>query len=108
MHQIPKTSGTFRSTSVTIRDIPNNMTTTYDVESILTISDTFQAAQEISFTSSIEDITRAVLECGESGVPCVITGFPLVQDDEQSPFRQPAGWMESIYTNRSRPVPQMS
>ena len=80
------------------------MATDQEIESLISTSDTFCAAPEILFTSPIEDITRDVIEYGESGVPCVITGFPLVED-EQSPFRQSRQWVESMYASRGVPIP---
>jgi len=83
----------------------HTMATDDDIESILTTSDTFFAVPEISFTAPIEDITRAVIEYEESGVPFVVTGFPFVEDDDGSPFRQSKEWMESMYTNRGVSAP---
>ena len=71
-----------------------------DIESILSTSDNFRPVPQISFTTAVDDITRTVIEYEHSGMPCVITGFPTVENDEQSPFRQSEEWMESIYTNR--------
>ena len=70
-----------------------------DIDSILSTEDSFCAAPTIPFTSPVEDIIRVAIEHSESGVPFVITGFPLVED-EQSPFRQQTEWMESMYTSR--------
>ena len=90
---------------VMIGKLLDTMATNCDIESILSTSDTFCAAPEILFTSPVEDITRAILEHGESGVPCVITGFPLVEDDERSPFYKSREGMESVYINRSVSIP---
>ena len=92
---------------LTIGDTLDGMTTSHDTERVPATSDTFNAAPEIPFTSPVGDITQAVIEYGESGVPCVITGFPFAEDDEQSPFCQSAEWIKSIHANRSRPVPQI-
>ena len=81
------------------------MSTDPDIESILSASETFVAAPEISFTTPVEDIARAVFKHSESGIPCVITGFPLV---EQSPFIQPKEWMETIYNTRGVSVQDFS
>ncbi|KAF9777832.1 hypothetical protein BJ322DRAFT_1114761 [Thelephora terrestris] len=72
-----------------------------DIESILSTSDTFRLAPRISFATPVDEITRIVTEYEQSGVPCVITGFPLVEGDEQSPLRKVEEWMDSIYANRS-------
>jgi len=80
------------------------MTTHRDIESILSTSDTFCAAPEIPFTAPVEEITRRTTEYSETGVPCVITGFPIVEDDEQSPFHHSREWMESICTSRGTPI----
>lgn len=77
------------------------MSTDRDIESILSTSDSFCKTPEISYSSPIEDIAQAVVEHGESGTPCVITGLPF-DTDEQSPFRQSTEWMKSIYANRGR------
>ena len=74
------------------------MATDNNIESVLSTSDTFCELPKISYSSPVEDITRALIEYGESGVPCVITGLPAGEDDERSPFCQSAGWVESIYT----------
>lgn len=80
------------------------MATDRDIESILSASDTFCAFPEISFTTPTEDIIQAILEYEESGIPCVITGIPLVEDSGESPFHQSREWMESVYTNRGTPI----
>lgn len=82
------------------------MATDDEIESILS-SDTFCAAPKISFASSIEKITRDVIEYSEAGVPYVITGFPLTEG-EQSPFRQSREWIESVYTSRGASIPGFS
>ena len=91
--------------AVVIGKLLSTMAADGDIESTLSTSDTFFATPKILFTTPVEDLTRAVIEYGESGVPCVITGFPLAEDDEQSPFRQRTDWMESIYTTRGTPIP---
>jgi len=94
-----------------IGDPPNlsfhTMATDQEIETITSKGDPFYPAPKILFASPIEDITRDVIEYGESGVPCVITGFPLV-GDEQSPFPQSREWMESVYANRGVPIPGFS
>lgn len=89
----------------TIGKSHNDMATDPDIESTLSASDTFCAAPEIVFASPIEDIIRDVIKNSESGVPCVITGFPLVEADEQSPFRQSTEWIESMYARRGAYIP---
>ena len=76
------------------------MATDHDIESILSTSD-FRAAPTIPLDSPVEEITQAVIEYTESGIPCVITGFHLVGGDVESPFRQPEEWVKSMYTIRS-------
>lgn len=85
-----------------------NMSLDNDIETIIATGDTFRPTPEIPFNSSVEDIRQAVAEYSEFGVPCVITGFPIQQDDEQSPFRQPTEWIESLYANQGRRVPQLA
>ena len=85
----------------------HTMATDQEIETIISEGDSFCPTPKILFTSPIEDITRDVIECGESGVPCVITGFPLV-GDERSPFRQSREWMESVYANRGVSIPDFS
>ncbi|KAF9786226.1 hypothetical protein BJ322DRAFT_1020308 [Thelephora terrestris] len=72
-----------------------------DIESILSTSDTFRLAPRISFATPVDEITWIVTEYEQSGVPCVITGFPLVEGDKQSPLRKVEEWMDSIYANRT-------
>lgn len=85
------------------------MVTNHDVESIVSTSDTFCAAPTIAFDLSIPigETTKAILERCDTGAPFVVTGIPLIKDDEQSPFRQSTEWLESIYTNRGRPIPRV-
>lgn len=85
-----------------------NMSLDNDIETIIATGDTFRPTPEIPFNSSVEDIRQAVAEYSEFGVPCVITGFPIQQDDEQSPFRRPTEWIESLYANQGRRVPQLA
>ncbi|KAF9647382.1 hypothetical protein BDM02DRAFT_3129802 [Thelephora ganbajun] len=47
----------------------NPMTTNHDIESILSTSDTFYTTPEIPFTTPVEDITQAVIDYRESGIP---------------------------------------
>jgi len=86
------------------------MATDHDIESIISTSDTFCEAPTILFNLStpIGEITQEIVECCKSRVPFVITGFPLDEDNEQSPFRQSKEWVESIYTNRGRLIPGFS
>ena len=78
------------------------MATNDDIEYVLSASDTFRNVPKISYSSPIEDITRALAEYCGSGVPCVITGLQAGEDDEQSPFFQSTKWVESIYAIRGR------
>ena len=71
-----------------------------DIEAILSTSGNFRPILQISFTTTVDDITRMVIKYEHSGMPCVITEFPTVENDEQSLFRQSEEWIESIYTNR--------
>jgi hypothetical protein len=95
----------FRSDRVIRRPV-DNMATDHDIDSILSTSNTFCAALMIPFNLSVPigEITQEIVEHCESGAPCVITGFLLDEDNEQSPFHQSTEWMESIYTNRGRPI----
>ena len=85
-----------------------NMVTNHDIESIVSTNDTFCAAPTIAFDLSthVGETTREIFEHCDTGVPFVVTGFPLIKDDEQSPFRQSTEWLESIYTSRCRPIPR--
>lgn len=80
----------------------DNMATDHDIEYVLSTSDTFRRAQNISFSCPVDEITRTVIECSDSGVPCVITGIPLGEDDEQSPFRVSTEWIESLCNGQSK------
>ena len=93
---------------IMIRKPLNTMATDSDIESILSNSNTFCNAPEISFAASAEDIMQAVIKYSESGIPCVITGFPLDEDGKQSPFHQSRGWMESMYASRGARIPGVS
>jgi hypothetical protein len=81
----------------------HDMATDNDIESALSANDAFCKVPMISYSSPVEDITHALIDFGESGIPCVITGLPAGEDDERSPFRQSTEWIKSIYTARGRP-----
>lgn len=78
------------------------MASDHNIDTILAASDTFRAVPEVPATWLVEDIMRAIMKYSESGVPCVITGLLEDQDNEQSPFRQSAQWVESIYASRGK------
>lgn len=69
-----------------------------DIESILSSSDVFRRPPTISYGVPDEEISRFIVEHADSGIPCVITGFPHNEESTQeSPFTHSEGWLESFY-----------
>jgi hypothetical protein len=81
----------------------HNMATGLDIESVLSTSDSLCAPPTISYTATAEEVSEFVAEHSDSGIPCVITGFPHNQGDEQSPFIRSAEWLESFYRPQGGP-----
>lgn len=77
--------------------VSHNMATDPDIESIVSASEGFRAPPTISHTASVEQLTSFLTKHTDAGVPCIITGFPDTQDDQQSPFIRSAEWLESFY-----------
>ena len=73
-----------------------NMATDFDIESVISAGDTFCAPPTISYTAPVEEVSAFVTRHTDSGVPCVITGFPHDEGDTQSPFTHSTGWLESF------------
>lgn len=73
------------------------MATDLNIESIISAGDTLCAPPTISYSAPVEEISTFVTRHIDSGVPCVITGFPHDEGDTQSPFTHSARWLESFY-----------
>jgi hypothetical protein len=73
------------------------MSTDLDIDHIISTSDTFCAPPIVSYSVTIEEISRFITEHTNSGVPCVITDFPHDGGGAQSPFIRSAEWLESFY-----------